>query len=236
MPFIRTDKGFINTDHIQRITLDNHGTWYGAYDRNDRALGHVLHVDVQQFTSTIVPAAPGETVVMLIPNFGANGPTADDVGVLVEPVVAWQINPDGAKPVLYDGARPDGSWVLLRLPGDRVCQEHDQGCMGFANLEHAIAEFVEQYKAAWDADHDHPGHSAVRARVGAALRRMEENDRLSGDNEPSESDVEVALAVARDRLDENEHAVQRELDRLERLRGAHRYANAMDRKDRELPF
>ena len=137
--------------------LDDHS----AIERRDRNIEHVAKVqisgelgkrfaDVGEHLATIVPAQPGQELVLVSADSDDGRPT--ELWVARYPIIAWrvEVQPDAAPtPITPDDMGSTSSWRrFIVLPDGRLIEpyvgEHD-------SLEAMKTALLEEAQGAWDA-------------------------------------------------------------------------------------
>jgi hypothetical protein len=163
--FITTNRGWVNLDHVARVTdrkVKLHSRATSEVSRavlfgpEDTELGLALYLDadrVAEKAQPLVPATPGaEVLVFWMDNDEDERPVADNVTVSREPIVAWRIDAcghGGACPVLLEDP-VSSSFIGFTLPDGRVMFPYDCTC---DDLAAAKAYVLGRAQTNWDEEH-----------------------------------------------------------------------------------
>jgi hypothetical protein len=116
--FISTESGEINLDHVVRVNSlypKGENSYAEIWYTEGSAILHTRareHIDLDEYTAPVVPASPGFFVVGLY--------TDAPYEVYSRPVIAWQIQPDYAKPITGgdDQTKSCNPWGILCPSGE----------------------------------------------------------------------------------------------------------------------
>jgi hypothetical protein len=158
--FIEADDGWINLDHIARVTQalgENRTALF--YDADGKIVGRKNRcegLDIHELTAPIVPAAAGAAAFVVSTISSEHGGRPDEVCCRPEQIVAWRLMYGGAVPLLIE-ATTSNEVVLIPLPDGRLlCPEHEI----FEDVNGAKTALLRYAQSNWD-----------RSRAAKAARR-----------------------------------------------------------------
>lgn len=153
--FVDTDRGLINLDHVARMT-SNQAPRRGAmaycfYGADGAVLGSLVTAadfDLMQLAAPVVPAAAGQTAVLVgvATEACAVRPTPDDIWAERVPIVGWRLCYGCAQPVLIEEPSSNQT-LLIALPGGKLVEP--DSCV-HDSLEAALDWVLQRCQREWD--------------------------------------------------------------------------------------
>jgi hypothetical protein len=115
--FIATEDGYVNLDHVVKLTLNHKGDRYAVYLDGDHRSTTARERDVERALCSIYPAAPGTTALAAW-TYCEDGKW--DVNFEEHAVIAWQSDEYGAvTPITatHPGLSRNEFWILPTANG-----------------------------------------------------------------------------------------------------------------------